>query len=231
MSSFLFFLADVSNQMLELYEQNREIPATRPSGSMNHDKKTGNAPPPGTPQVVEKRSTSEVKPKAMLEPSQRPRNQGEARATSAELEQVNIEKLKTAVERKRKLKAEGGGMKSKLELTDEEELLEREIENEHKDGRPEHASYGHVHKHSDHHRFPNTGSGSGNVSLNDVDEDLETDNFESPSQNKPRHSQAKDHHHTSQMERMDKVDHHHRRPKAKDIQEREHKRSRHDNIN
>ena len=232
---FPLFPTDVSNQMLELYEQNREIPATRPAGSMNHDKKAVNALPPGTPQVVEKRSTVDVKPKTVVESSQRPYNQGEAKASSAELEQVNIEKLKTAVEKRRKLKAEGGGVtKSKLELTDEEELLEREMENGRKDGYPENASHGHVHKNTDHYaHFSNTeGGGSLNVvSYTDMDEDLEIDHVESSSENKSRHSHAKDYHHTSRTQRMDKLDYHHRRPKCRDMQEREHKRSRHEQVN
>ena len=69
------------------------------------------------------------------------------------------------------------------------------------------------------------------MSYTDMDEDLEIDHVESSSENKSRHSHVKDYHHTSRTQRMDKLDYHHRRPKCRDMQEREHKRSRHEQVN
>ena len=223
--------------MLELYEQNREIPTSRstdPSGYNNHDKK---ALPPGTPQVVEKRPVVEMKSRTTVEPLQQASNQVNSKPSLDDLEQVNIAKLKTAVEKRRKLKSEGEAMRSKLELTDEEELLERGMENANRDCQPEKSSLvdGQFNNPVHNSHYSNSECGGGKIATYNTEfvdvEDLEIDHVESSSETKQwRHLQLKEHSLASQTRRTNEIDYHNFHQKGKDWAERENKRSHYEHV-
>ncbi|KAH7447694.1 hypothetical protein KP509_01G117300 [Ceratopteris richardii] len=114
-------LEEVSNQMLELYEQHRGLSAC--AAESNAAKSS--AIPPRTPQVAEKRTMAEPKSKVSLQCGQET-HQG---TSTTDIEQRNLDKWKVALEKQRKFKAEGGDARTtKPELTAEEELLERGME-------------------------------------------------------------------------------------------------------
>lgn len=238
-------LEEVSNQMLELYEQHRELPVSRAAES---SATRASAIPPGTPQVAEKRPMADSKARIAVEPSQNA-NQASSKAWRADMEQENLEKLKTAAEKRRKFKAEGGGLRSRSELTAEEELLERGMES----GNPNAHSDMSSHAHS-HHR--ETSLYSSHAHVGDIkyvkDQGMEVSSMTDLVETKHRHVHSREHvrvdhpraehtrgeharvEHARASQSQQRVDSEggdiHRRPKSKDWQERESKRVRYEHV-
>lgn len=230
-------LEEVSNQMLELYEQHRELPASRAAESSatraDSSATRASAIPPGTPQVAEKRPVVETKPRIMLEPSQHVHHHDNVKVSCTDFGQENMDKLKTAAEKRRKFKAEGGGTRSKLELTAEEELLERGMEEGSTVVHPETLSHGHGHNRDLFHYHSHVQGGDSKytmkIQLSKQAQGLDGDPMMDSLENKHRYLHSRDHPHASQNQhRVESESDYHRRSKSKDWQEREPKRLRHE---
>ncbi|MCO5590821.1 hypothetical protein L7F22_044796 [Adiantum nelumboides] len=214
-------LEEVSNQMLELYEQHRELPASRAADS---SATRASAIPPGTPQVAEKRPGVELKARIAPEPT-RNAHLDSSKAVCADVEQENLDRLKSVAEKRRKFKAEGGGIRSKLELTAEEELLERGMES---GNHSDFASHAHGHSRETSHYASHVHIGDTKyVKKDQVVEGNSNANF---SETKHRHSHNREHSCPSQHHRIDSEGENHRHSKSKDWQERESKRVRYEHA-
>ncbi|KAI5073378.1 hypothetical protein GOP47_0011391 [Adiantum capillus-veneris] len=217
-------LEEVSNQMLELYEQHRELPASRAADS---SATRASAIPPGTPQVAEKRPVVESKARIAIEPAQNA-HLDSSKVVCTDVEQENMDKLKTLAEKRRKFKAEGGGMRSKSELTAEEELLERGMESGNTALQSDFSVHAHGHLRETLHYASHVHAGDTKYMKKDqVTEGNSMTNF---AETKHRHLHNREHSRASQHHRVDSEGDNHRRPKLKDWQERESKRIRYEHA-
>lgn len=238
-------LEEVSNQMLELYEQNREPPASRSSdpsasaGMNTHHRAAGEAPP-ATAQVQDKSTVVETRSRTVVEDNDQNEyssHKDQPKASLPGLDEVNIDRLKAAYEKRRKSRGEGGDTRSsvaKTELTDEEELLELDLENGHKDVHYD-DKHVHVHNREHHHRHSHVEGGTRSLIKVEpsseeelLERDLENGRRDSSLDNKYVTAHNRDHsypHHQYSRKVETDSDHHHHTDR--DWQERDYKRPRH----